>query len=70
VAGTIEVNMATATGSPPGVSGSGVVLIITFQVKSIRESTVSFDAALTRLRDHLNQAITINSLVSTLVVTP
>jgi hypothetical protein len=70
VAGTIEINMATATGSPPGVSGSGVVLTITFQVKTIRESTVTFDAAFTRLRDHLNQAITINSLVSALVVTP
>ena len=45
-AGTIEVNMATATGTPPGVSGSGVVLTITFQVKSVRESSVTFDNAL------------------------
>jgi hypothetical protein len=70
VAGTIEINMATATGSPPGITGSGVVLTITFQVKTAMESSVTFDAALTRLRDHINQAITIGSLVPTLVRTP
>jgi hypothetical protein len=70
VAGTIEVNMATATGSPPGVSGSGVVLTINLQVKAIRESSVTFETAVTHLRDHLNQTITVNRLVSALVVTP
>jgi hypothetical protein len=69
-AGTIDINLATATGSPPGVSGSGIVLFITFRVESARESSVTFASGATYLRDSLNRAIPVNELIPALVKTP
>ncbi len=63
-AGRITLNLATATGSPPGVSGTGNLVTIRFRVKVNSESDVTFVSQSTVMRNPLNQTIAIRSLVS------
>lgn len=62
--GRIYINLATATGSPPGVSGTGNLVTIRFTAKNNSESNVTFVSANTLMRNPLNQTITIRSLVN------
>ncbi|MFC1628844.1 cohesin domain-containing protein [Gemmatimonadota bacterium] len=61
--GRIYLNLATATGSPPGVSGTGNLVTIRFGVKSNMESDVTFVAANTVIRNTSNQTMTIQRLI-------
>lgn len=63
VSGTIEINIGTAAGSPPGVSGTGIVATIILRGLTNAESDLTFDQGSTELRDSDNQTISISSLV-------
>ncbi|MFC1499823.1 cohesin domain-containing protein [Candidatus Zixiibacteriota bacterium] len=63
-AGTIEINIGTAAGSPVGVTGTGTVATLQCLVTSTTDQVLEFDQALTVLRDADNQPITITSLVA------
>jgi|GEM_PF-548179 len=67
-AGTIDVNMATATGSPAGVSGTGTVLTIRFRQKNTTNSTIWFAGLSSFLRDSNNDPITLNETATAAVV--
>ena len=60
-AGSATIAVATATGDPPGVDGTGAVAKITFTASSTGNSLVSF-ATSSALRDPENVDITLNDL--------
>ena len=67
VSGTIELNIATAAGTPPGVSGTGTVLVIQLNGIVSSETELTFRQENTELRDSINQTITVINLVGTVV---
>ncbi len=67
-AGVIEVNMATATGSPPGVSGTGTVLTIRFRQINAEDGLIWFAAGSSVMRDSDNDPITITATPTVAVV--
>jgi hypothetical protein len=66
-AGTVEVNMATATGNPPGVTGTGVVLTIRFRQIGSEDSFIWFANGSSYLRDSDNNPITLTDTVAAAV---
>lgn len=67
ISGTIEINIGTAAGSPPGVSGTGPVVIIKLRGLTAAESDLIFNQGSTELRDSDNQTISISNLVGATV---
>lgn len=65
--GTVEINIAVATGIPPGVSGTGTLAVIQFRGLQVVDTSITFITTTTDLRDHQNQVIVISSLVGTVV---
>ena len=63
--GTAIIEVATTTGSPPGISGSGSIAIIRFSSISRGQSIISFEA--TRFRDPENNPIAITEAVQTII---
>ncbi|UCH63243.1 MAG: hypothetical protein JSU77_01975 [Fidelibacterota bacterium] len=64
--GTATIEVATATGNPPGVSGTGAIAQLTFTAIGGGNSQISNTTA-SILRDPDNQSITINELVDAAV---
>ncbi len=60
--GNVTIEVATATGSPLGVSGTGAVAGVTFSAVGTGSNFISFTQAST-LRDPDNVDITLNGLV-------
>jgi len=67
VSGTIDINIGTATGTPPGVSGTGAVVIIKLRGLITAETDLTFDQVGTELRDSDNSTITVMSLIGAVV---
>lgn len=65
-AGTITIEVATATGSPPGVSGTGAIARVTFTAVQRGNTQISFLAP-TELRDPDNVSIPLAEKVRVLV---
>ena len=57
--GKVEIDLGTAGGTPPGVSGSGTLAVITFRAKNKGAASISFETH--DLRDTVNQAIEIKA---------
>lgn len=60
-AGVVEFNFGIAGANPPGVSGTGTIMTVFFRGTSSGSSDMTFGAANTLLRNHLNQGITITA---------
>ncbi len=65
-AGNITIEVATATGDPPGVDGTGAIAKITFTTSSTGSSLISF-AMSSALRDPDNADISISETAAALV---
>lgn len=66
-AGSATIEVATATGNPPGVSGTGAIACVTFAAMGTGETLISFGTS-TSLRDPDNQNITLTDLTQAMVV--
>jgi len=60
-AGLVEFEMGVAGANPPGVTGTGIIITLTFQAVGTGQTDVTFGLANTLLRDHLNAEITLTS---------
>ncbi|MEE9464131.1 MAG: cohesin domain-containing protein [Candidatus Neomarinimicrobiota bacterium] len=65
-AGSVTCAVATATGAPPGVSGTGAVARVTFSMTGPGETLISFRAS-SSFRDPDNQDISLNETVHGMV---
>jgi len=61
VTGIVELNFGVAGANPPGVSGTGTILTVSFRAVGTGTTDVIFGPANTLLRDHLNQGISITT---------
>lgn len=59
--GIVEFNFGVAGANPPGVSGTGTIMTIQFRGTISGSSDITFGAANTLLRNHLNQGISITA---------
>lgn len=62
--GSIIVNMVVVGGHPKGITGSGIIARLYCRSLAVGDCDFTFNAAGSALRDTLNAAITINSLVN------
>ncbi len=71
-AGIMEFNFGIAGASPPGVSGTGVILTVYFRAINSGTANIGFRFADTFLRNHLNSGIPISTsdLRGALVIIP
>ncbi len=71
-AGIVEFNFGIAGASPPGVSGTGVILTVHFRATNSGTASIGFRFANTHLRNHLNNGIPISTsdLRGALVIIP
>ncbi|GAG44182.1 unnamed protein product, partial [marine sediment metagenome] len=65
-AGSATIEVATATGDPPGVDGTGAVAKVTFSAASTGSSLISFTIS-SALRDPENVDITLSDLADAVV---
>jgi hypothetical protein len=59
--GIVELNFGVAGANPPGVTGTGTILTVSFRAVGTGTTDIIFGPANTLLRDHLNQGITITT---------
>ncbi|MFB0515765.1 MAG: cohesin domain-containing protein [Candidatus Neomarinimicrobiota bacterium] len=64
--GTATIDVATATGDPPGVSGTGAIALIAFTAVQSGQTEITFDTA-SAIRDPDNQDISLYETVAALV---
>lgn len=67
ILGTIEINIGTATGTPPGVTGTGTIVIIKLSGLTTANTDLTFDQAGTELRDSDNNTIIVVNFVGSVV---
>lgn len=68
--GAWELAIGVAGGSPPGISGTGVIATLHFRAISSGVHTISFVSSSTELRDHLNNPINPTGLIPARVIVP
>lgn len=65
-AGTVTIEVAMATGDPPGVSGTGPIAVITLSVTQVGQMGIAFDTT-SEIRDPSNITIILADKVSAMV---